>query len=195
MEIIDYSSKTDAELVSLSLNGTNDSMDELFGRYRGGLLQLYIQRTQGNREDAEDLLQETCIKAYLNLHRYDPRYTFGQWIYTIARNIFIDHVRRHRTEMLCIDRNSDPNKEIISHNNLSIEDQLTQKQSQKRLDELLAQLPPQYIQLIELRFFKDYSYEEIAQELSLPMGTVKTQIHRARKLLCDLIHHCKEPLI
>ena len=146
MEIADYIVADDRQLARLVLGGDTAAFEYLFDRYRDAIHRLFLQRT-GNAEDADDLLQETFIKVYMNLHRYSPEYTFGQWLYTIARNTFIDYVRKRQDDLPIDEKFSSP----------------------------------------AMRFFDEYSYEEIAVKLSLPLGTVKTQIHRARERMCRLI--------
>ena len=101
MEIADYIVADDRQLARLVLGGDTAAFEYLFDRYRDAIHRLFLQRT-GNTEDADDLLQETFIKVYMNLHRYSPEYTFGQWLYTVARNTFIDYVRK-RLDYLPID--------------------------------------------------------------------------------------------
>ena len=93
MEIADYIVAEDRELVDRVLKGDNDAFEYLFNRYRDAIHRLFVQRL-GGVNDADDLLQETFIKVYINLHRYSADYTFGQWVYTIARNTFIDFAAR-----------------------------------------------------------------------------------------------------
>ena len=140
-----------------------------------------LQRT-GNAEDADDLLQETFIKVYMNLHRYSPEYTFGQWLYTIARNTFIDYVRKRQDDLPIDEKFSSP-----ASNTPTPEESVINSQQRHQIELCIARLPENYRRLIRMRFFDEYSYEEIAVKLSLPLGTVKTQIHRARERMCRLI--------
>lgn len=185
MEIEKYIILSDAQLVVLALDGDSGAFETLFRRYREEIYNLCLQRTSGNHEDASDLVQETFVKVYVNLAKYDPKFTFGQWIYTIARNTFIDHVRRRRGEM-SIDQiggvssgtpvfDESPDERIIS------------EQHSQQMARYMASLPEKYRQMAEMRFEREMSYEEIANQLGLPIGTVKTQIHRARERLCKLI--------
>lgn len=186
MEIEDYIVASDKDLIELVLGGDAVAFEHLFNRYRDSIFQLYMQRTSGNTDDANDLLQETFVKVYLNLHRYNPDFTFGQWVYTIARNTFVDYIRKRRDDLSI---ESGESSASISAPSVAPtpEESIINSQQRAELDRLLAQMPPRYKLLIELRFFKEYSYEEIAKELSLPLGTVKTQIHRARELLCNAL--------
>ena len=187
MEITEYIILTDQQLVTLANTGDSYAFETLFNRYRDGIHKLYLLRTGGNGDDADDLLQETFIKVFMNLEKYDMSYTFGQWIYTIARNTFIDFMRKRRDDCpLSITSENTRTINPISHE-ATPEERFINSQRGSLLETYLSRISPRYRHLIELRFFKEYSYEEIASELSLPLGTVKTHIHRAREQLCKLI--------
>lgn len=187
MSVERYIILTDQQLVVQALDGDATAFEHLFNRYRGSMLQLYIQRTGGNRDDADDLLQETFLKVYMKLERYNPSFTFGQWVYTIARNTFIDYLRK-RKENFSIDLFPKDQSSISPQSLLPTpEESIINSQQRAQLDIYLENMTPRYRKLIELRFFRDYSYEEIAAELGKPLGTVKTQIHRAREQLCRFI--------
>jgi RNA polymerase sigma-70 factor (ECF subfamily) len=181
VEIADYIIADDKRLVELSLEGDDIAFEYLFNRYSEAIRRLLLHRST-SVEDTEDLLQETFIKVYVNLQRYSSEYTFGQWIYTIARNTHIDFERR-RQDDLSID------EKFASHvaSTPSPEDTLISIQQRSQIEQYIGSLPEQYRQLFVMRFLEDYSYEEIAEKLHLPMGTVKTQIHRARERMCRLI--------
>ena len=191
MEIADYIVAEDRRLVELVLEGDDRAFEYLFNRYRDAIHRLFVQRL-GGVNDADDLLQETFVKVYLNLQRYSSRFTFGQWVYTIARNTFIDYTRRRRDDTVSIDYVGEGIGVSGSLGGPTPEEHLITHQSQVQLEGLLAKMSPRYRELIELRFFREFSYEEIAAKLSLPMGTVKTQIHRAREQLCRFITENKE---
>lgn len=187
MEIEKYIISTDQRLVEMSLGGDSIAFGQLFTRYRESIFQIYMQKTGGNRNDADDLLQETFVKVYLKLHKYDPAYTFGQWIYTIARNTFIDYVRKRRED---VSLDTFPEGYPVGSSPSSLpnpEESFINSQQRAQLEHYLGKMTPRYRELIKLRFFKDYSYEEIAAKLAIPLGTVKTQIHRAREQLCRFI--------
>lgn len=195
MEIEKYIISTDQQLVSMSLEGDSAAFGQLFTRYKESILQIYIQRTGGNRNDADDLLQETFVKVYLNLNKYNPDFTFGQWIYTIARNTFIDFVRKRR-EDLSLDTFPEGYPAGTPSSSLPTpEESFISSQQRAQLEHHLSKMTPRYRELIKLRFFKDYSYEEIAAELAIPLGTVKTQIHRARERLCRFITEHSDMLL
>ena len=181
MEIADYIVASDGELAARVLEGDDHAFEYLFNRYREAIYRLFVQRL-GRTDDADDLLQETFIKVYINLHRYNTAYTFGQWIYTIARNTFVDYVRR-RQEGLPIDEHFTAPASSAP----TPEERFINLQQQTQIEHYLERLTPRYRQLIRMRFFEEYSYEEIAAKLALPLGTVKTQIHRAREQMCRMI--------
>ncbi len=172
---------SDQQLIELSLKGDTVAFDHLFGRYRESMRKLYLQRTGGNGDDADDLIQDTFMKVYLNLERYNPDYTFGQWIYTIARNTFIDYLRK-RPDNIPLE-NVQPGQSSLP----TPEESVINSQQRAQLEAFMGRMRPRYKRLIELRFFRDFSYEEIASELGIPLGTVKTQLHRAREQMCKFI--------
>lgn len=187
MEIDDYIIASDQDLIELVLDGDSVAFEHLFNRYRDAIYQLYMQRTAGNDDDANDLLQETFVKVFLNIHRYNPEYTFGQWVYTIARNTFVDYIRKRRDDLSIDNLSGESTSMSATSVSPTPEESIINSQQRAGLDHLLAQMTPRYRTLIELRFYKEYSYEEIAKELQVPIGTVKTQIHRARELLCKAL--------
>ena len=186
MEIDGYIIATDSELVAMVLTGDGKAFEHLFNRYGGSLHQLYLQRTGGNTDDTNDLIQEIFVKAFLNLSSYDSRYAFGQWIYTIAKNTFIDYVRKRRDDLSIDNTRGEYIRQPMAQTPNPEED-IIHSQQRSQLEQYLDMMTPKYRKLIELRFFKDLSYEEIAEQLCLPLGTVKTQIHRARTQLCKFI--------
>ncbi len=182
MEIEEYIIADDATLVALVLNeGDHTAFESLVGRYRESIYHLMLARS-GSQQDADDLLQETLIKVYINLSRYDTNYTFGQWIYTIARNTLIDMKRKRHEDFSLDDRFS------LSESAMpSPEQRVIDNQNRSQIEASIAQLSQTHQQLFKMRFFDEYSYEEIAEKLSMPLGTVKTNIFRARVKMCQLL--------
>ena len=182
MEIDDYIVANDQALVGLILDGDDAAFEHLFNRYRDAIHRLFVQRLGGSADNADDLLQETFIKVYLRLERYNADYTFGQWVYTIARNTLIDHIRRRQEELPIDERFSSPPSPTPTP-----EESVIRLQQRTQIEHCLESLPERYGRLIRMRFLEEYSYEEIAERLEMPLGTVKTQIHRARERMCELI--------
>ena len=186
MEIADYIVADDRRLVALVLDGDDAAFEYLFDRYHESIRRLFVQR-MGGANDVDDLLQETFIKVFINLHRYSDNYTFGQWVYTIARNTFIDYMRRRQDDLPIDERFAAP-----ASNAQTPEESVINLQQRTQIEHYLNRLAPRYRGLIVMRFFEEYSYEEIAAKLKLPLGTVKTQIHRAREQMCRLITNGEE---
>ncbi len=188
MEIGNYIILSDHQLVLLVSDGDTSAFEVLFDRYKDAIRKFYIQRCSGgSSEDIEDLMQETFVKVFLNIDKYNPAYTFGQWIYTIARNNLIDWVRKRRDDLSIDSLRSGSDLLQSASSEVLPDERIINSQRHTELERHLAVMTPRYRELIELRFFKEYSYEEIASALALPLGTVKTQIHRAREQLCKLI--------
>lgn len=181
MEIDDYIVATDGRLVELASEGDQQAFEYLFTRYREALMRLFEQRLD-DKTVASDLLQETFIKVYLHLDSYSKNYTFGQWIYTIARNTLVDHIRR-RADDLSIDEHFRSPQATTP----SPEESVIISQSHSHFYAALEELSEEYRRIIVMRFIEEYSYEEIADKLSKPINTIKTQIRRARRAVCKLI--------
>ena len=185
MEIADYIVADDRELAERVLGGDAVAFEYLFNRYRDAISRLFLQRlgaSSSSPADADDLLQETFIKVYINLGRYNPDYTFGQWVYTIARNTFVDFRRRRQEDLPIDERFAAPASPAPTP-----EESVINLQQRTQIERYLERLTPRYRRLVVLRFFDGLSYEEIAARLDLPLGTVKTQIHRARGRMCRMI--------
>jgi RNA polymerase sigma-70 factor (ECF subfamily) len=181
MEIDDYIVASDAQLVELAAEGDQQAFEYLFTRYREALMRLFEQRI-GDKDSAADLLQETFIKVYLHLADYSRSYTFGQWIYTIARNTLVDHLRRRADDVPIDERFRAPQATAPSP-----EESVIISQSNTHFYNAIEELSPEYRQIIEMRFLEEYSYEEIAEKLGRPINTIKTQIRRARASVCKII--------
>ncbi len=181
MEIEKYVIAEDRLLVEWSLKGDNAAFEFLTTRYNESIRRL-LQSCLGNAADSEidDLMQESLIKVYLNLHRYNPEYTFGQWIYTIARNTFIDSYRKRQDETSLDERFASTPEERSPNPEQSI----INRQKRSQIEECISHLTPRHQKLFKMRFFDEYSYEEIAEKLDMPLGSVKTNIHRARAQMC-----------
>ena len=181
MEIDDYIVASDATLVDLASAGDQQAFEYLFTRYRDALMRLFEQRLE-EKTMASDLLQETFIKVYLHINDYSKSYTFGQWIYSIARNTLIDHLRRKSGDVLLDERFRAPLATTPSP-----EESVIINQTRAHFYNALEELSPEYRQVIEMRFLEEYSYEEIAEKLGRSLNTIKTQIRRARATICKMI--------
>ncbi len=167
---------SDQRLVEMSLHDRQGAYQELIERYRAALETMLSGR---GVQDIEDIMQESFIKAYLNLGQYNPSYSFGQWICGIARNLHIDRHRRSHTLTTMV-QIEDVN---AASEGLNPEQKIITMQSSAIIERRLSLLPTNYQRVLRLRFWDELSYEEIADKLHLPLGTVKTQIHRGRVML------------
>ena len=145
-----------------------------------------------NKTDAEDLTIEAFGKAFKNLSQYSPNYAFSTWLFKIASNNCIDFLRKKRSNHISIDGNFTDDKEPgpqihLKDDKPDPEENLIRSQKALLMRNIVQKLKPRYRTLIELRYFKEYSYEEISEELGLPLGTVKAQLFRARELLYNTL--------
>jgi RNA polymerase sigma-70 factor (ECF subfamily) len=181
MEIDDYIVASDSTLVDLASAGDQQAFEYLFIRYRDALMRLFEQRLD-EKTMASDLLQETFIKVYLHINNYSKSYTFGQWIYAIARNTLVDHLRRRADDISIDERFRAPLATTPSP-----EESVIINQTRAHFYTALEELSEEYREVIEMRFLEEYSYEEIAEKLGRPLNTIKTQIRRARAAICKII--------
>lgn len=181
--------KHDYELVKATLNGNGKAYARLLSQYKDAIY-FKLLKMVNNPNDAEDLTLEAFIKAYNNLHLYSPSYAFSTWLFRIATNNCIDFLRKRKGIHISIENNGETeNSENIKlkSKELNPEEQLIKEQRAEMLRKIVRRLKPRYQKLVELRYFKEYSYEEIAKELALPLGTVKAQLFRSRAILFKMI--------
>lgn len=176
-------------LVQKAKEGDQKAYAELLGRYRDAIYFMLLKMVN-NPSDAEDLTIEAFGKAFKNISQYTPNFAFSTWLFKIATNNCIDFIRKKRASTISLDQGSedqDTSSVTIQSDTPDPEASLINDQKIKLLREVVAKLKPRYRTLVELRYFKEYSYEEIAQELDLPIGTVKAQLFRARELLYNIL--------
>ena len=181
MDLEKYIVATDSQLIRHAAEGDDRAFEHLFMRYNEAILHLFEQRLD-NKDLANDLLQETFIKVYLHLADYSDSYTFGQWVYTIARNTLVDHLRRRADDVSIDEKFIAPMATTPSPEESVIINQRT-----AHFEASLNEIPEDYRQIIEMRFLEEYSYEEIADKLGRPLNTIKTQIRRAKAAVCKMI--------
>lgn len=176
--------KYDLELVQRAENGDQKAYAELMARYRDAIYFMLLKMIN-NKTDAENLTIEAFGKAFKNLGQYSPNYAFSTWLFKIASNNCIDYLRKKRSNHISIDGSFTDEKETEPQIHLKDEtpdpeENLIREQKAILMRTVVKKLKPRYRTLIELRYFKEYSYEEISEELDLPLGTVKAQLFRAR---------------
>ena len=191
--------KTDQEIVALARAGEEVAYRELIRRYERPLFSLLFRMVR-DRELAEDLAQETFVKALNAIESYRPEFKFSSWIFKIANNAAIDHLRRRELDTLSLEGSPQAETpEAIEATALQIggrqESPLAEVEARElggQIEAAIAQLRPEYRSCILLRHVEGRAYEEIAEILSLPLGTVKTYIHRARNELRQALAHLRE---
>lgn len=170
--------------------GDQKAYAELLGRYKDTIFFMLLKMVR-DKDDAEDLTIEAFGKAFRNLHQYTPDFAFSTWLFKIATNNCIDFIRK-RKESISLDRTyeTQDGDEISFEprsNFLNPEEKAIKKQKIKLMHSVIQKLQPRYRILVELRYFQEKSYDEIAKELELPIGTVKAQLFRARELLYNTL--------
>ncbi len=180
----------DYELVQKALLGDEKAFARLLSRYKDTIYFMLLKMLN-NRSDAEDLTLEAFGKAFKNLHQYSPTYAFSTWLFKIASNNCIDFLRKKKGVTISIENDSEQlemsETAKLKAKDLNPEERLIRKQKAILLHKVVRRLKPHYQTLVELRYFNELSYEEIAMELQLPLGTVKAQLFRARQMLFKLI--------
>lgn len=179
----------DFRLVELAKEGDQKAYAELLGRYRDAIYYMLLKMVN-NPSDAEDLTIEAFGKAFKNIEQYTPNFAFSTWLFKIASNNCIDFIRKKRGSQISIDQGQEEQDAIsdaIQAPTLDPEENLIKQQKEILTRTIVTKLKPRYRRLIELRYFKEFSYDEIAKELDLPIGTVKAQLFRARELLYNIL--------
>lgn len=168
-----------------ALAGNKQAFSRLVEAYQRPVFNL-AYRLLGNPDEAEDAAQETFLRAYARLSQYDESHKFSTWILSIANHHCIDRLRKRRTKYVSIDDN--PVLENLEEDTLQPEDSLLGQEQTVELQGLLNQLEPDYRTPLILRYWEDYSYEDIATAMGLTVSAVKSRLFRARKQMADLYH-------
>jgi RNA polymerase sigma-70 factor (ECF subfamily) len=188
----------DLELVEAAVSGDQLAYAELMDRYRDSIYFMMLKMVK-NSDDADDLTIEAFGKAFNRIKQYSPNYAFSTWLFKIASNNCIDFIRKKRIKVTSMDvgiTNSDGEKMYIDakSNTKDPEETVMHKQKVMHMRDLVSKLKPRYRVLVEKRYFEELSYEEIATELDLPLGTVKAQLFRARDFLSNMIENTKDTI-
>jgi RNA polymerase sigma factor (sigma-70 family) len=180
---------TDAELVSRVLAGSEEAARRLVEQHQQSVFNL-IFRMVRDQGIAEELAQDSFAKAFAALRSYDPRYRLVSWLLRISQNTAIDYLRRTRRETVSLDDNEAgklPESVLEDARQPSPEMEAQRTDLARALSRALDHLRPEYRRLVVLRYQEDQSYEEIAALLGLPLGTVKSHLHRARQEMARLM--------
>lgn len=186
----------DLELVDKAKKGDQAAFNKLMSRYRESIFFMVLKMVH-NRDDAEDLTMEAFGKAFNNIGNYSADFAFSTWLFKIATNNCIDHIRKKRLQTTSLEQTSTSDEgEItpiaIKDHNPDPEESLMKEQRAEKIRSAIEQLSPKYRALIELRYLDELAYEEIAEKLDIPLGTVKAQLFRAKDMLYNILKQTKE---
>jgi RNA polymerase sigma factor (sigma-70 family) len=195
-ENLSEKAKYDYRLVMRAREGDQNAYAELLDRYRDSIYFLLLKMVN-NKDDADDLTIEAFGKAFNRLDLYTPNFAFSTWLFKIASNNCIDFIRKKKKNTLSIDSAiaGDDGDEMfmdLKSEALDPEQMAIKEQKEKLMRDVVQKLKPRYRQLIEMRYFQQLAYEEIAEQLDLPLGTVKAQLFRARDLLYQVLKNSKD---
>ena len=187
----------DFQLIDQAVNENDEqAYAMLMDRYKKPVYHMILKMIR-NVDDAEDLTIEAFAKAFKNLYKFKKDYTFSTWLFRIATNNAIDFIRKKKLDTTSLntsyqdDSGSDVTMDV-KDKNLNPQEEAIKAQKIELIQLFVTKLPAKYQRLVRLRYFSEFSYEEIARELDAPLGTVKAQLHRARELLQDLVRDKKD---
>jgi RNA polymerase sigma-70 factor (ECF subfamily) len=177
-------------------NNDEQAYAKLMQRYKRPVYHMILKMVR-NVDDAEDLTIESFAKAFKSLHRFKKDFTFSTWLFRIATNNTIDQIRKKKLNTMSIDNTfTDDNGDGVSidveDDNLNPQEETIKAQKAELIQVFVDKLPPKYQKLVRLRYFNELSYEEIAEELEAPLGTVKAQLHRARELMFEMVKNKRD---
>jgi RNA polymerase sigma-70 factor (ECF subfamily) len=189
---VNYSDKAkyDLGLVERAVAGDEKAYAELLARYRDSIYFMLLKMVN-NKSDAEDLTIEAFGKAFKNIKQYSPNFAFSTWLFKIASNNGIDFLRKRKGFIVSIDGDENDREDskpmTVCDEGLDPSESMINSQKIEHVRAVVQKLKPRYRQLVELRYFQELSYEEIAEQLDLPLGTVKAQLFRSRELLYNIL--------
>ncbi len=190
--------KKDLKVVERAKKGDEAAFAQLMDQYREPVFYMLLKMVKNN-DDAEDLTIEAFGKAFNRIQQYSPNYAFSTWLFKIASNNCIDFIRKKRIHLTSMDHaysNSDGEsvKIDVESGTMDPEETIMKQQKVKMMRKVVEQLKPRYRDLIKKRYFEELSYEEIADEMDLPLGTVKAQLFRAREFLANIMKNTKDTI-
>jgi len=187
----------DLKLVMAARSGDEQAFSQLMGRYMSTIYFMLIKIVP-YREVAKELTIEAFSKAFINIHQYEPQFAFSSWLFRIAHNTAIDHLRRRKVSDSYIELplNDDDYQDFEFNYNVQStidnpEEVFIKGENAELLRKMIQSLKPQYRILIEMRYLEEYTVSEISSELNLPVGTIKVQLSRSRKMLFERLKNSK----
>lgn len=196
--VVSSNTLEDMELLRQARTGSEKAFERLLKKYRKSVYYMLLKMVN-NPDDAEDLTQEAFAKAFAAIHKFDATFAFSTWLFRIATNNAIDFIRKRRIQTISLSSGyeNDDGDNIqfdVRDENHNPGEIILRQQRANALNKAIANLPEKYRQLVDLRYFQELSYEEIAAELNLPLGTVKAQLFRSRELLIDQLGKFEDQL-
>ncbi len=196
---LDLSNLPDADVARLAQQGRESAFRELVRRYERPVFSLVFRMVR-DTATAEDLAQDTFIKVLNHIDKYRPEFKFSSWLFKVANNVAIDHLRRRQLNTVSIDgapnaasvADIEATRFDIADKSESALEAMEARELGSSIERAIGALRPEYRSCIMLRHVEGRSYEEIAATLDLPLGTVKTYIHRARHQLREALEHLRE---
>ncbi|SDX32053.1 RNA polymerase sigma-70 factor, ECF subfamily [Lutibacter oricola] len=173
------------ELIKKARSKDQKAFNALLNTYWSDVFRFQFSKTD-DEDEAEDITIKTFSKAFDKIHLYNDKYNFKTWLISISKNIFLDHIRKQRTEVISINKKESEAYKIFDESP-SAEDQLIIEQNLVQLLNYIKQLKPHYQEIINLRYFNEMSYKEMASHLNEPMSNIKVKLLRAKKLLAEII--------
>lgn len=173
------------KLIEKARNKDQKAFNTLLNTYWSDIFRFQLSKSD-NEDEAEDITIKTFSKAFDKIHLYNDRYNFKTWLISISKNIFLDHIRKQRTETVSLNK-KESEAYKISDESPSAEDQLIIEQNLAQLLNYIKQLKPHYQEIINLRYFREMSYKEMAAQLNEPMNNIKVKLLRSKKLLAQII--------
>lgn len=179
---------SDSELVSNAAAGSHDGFEELVRRYQRPVIN-YIYRIVGDQDAALDISQEVFIKVYNSIDKYSSEYKFSTWLYRIAHNASIDHLRRNTNNFQSLEMEGAGGVYEVQLRCPGRDPEQEQERNERisEIESTIAEMPPAYRELLLLRHARELSYEEMAEVTGLPLGTVKNRLFRAREMLREML--------
>lgn len=195
---VSKNTQEDRALVAAAKKGEPQAFATLLKKYRKSVYYMLLKMVK-NADDAEDLTQEAFAKAFNSIEKFDSKYAFSTWLFRIATNNCIDFIRKKRVQTVSIDQpvpgdDGSSMRFDVRDSNLEPDDAMLKQQRKRYLNMAIDRLPEKYRVLVELRYFKEFSYDEVAKELQIPLGTVKAQLFRARELLNQELKNLKSQM-
>lgn len=185
--------RNDAGLVLAARSGDEKAFSKLMSRYKDAIY-FRLLKMVDYQSDAEELTIETFGKAFTNIHQYESQFAFSTWLYSIASNHALDHLRKKRVITVPFESKFENGEwirveydENLKTSSDNPEEALIKKQNAILLRKTVSCLKPKYRKILEMRYFKEYSYNEIAEELHIPLVTVKVHLYRSREILHELL--------